>query len=198
MLPAGYSSCTARSCAWVLLGLGPATTVPSARCALRLCDLRAATALVRVHVVSCSGKRIERGLRSCFACIASAIRAYVPAKALRVLQPPLRLAMCLTASGHFSAQTTLVLIDRSACLVEPRTCDRRIKVRASRSAHGFLREPRRGVFAPRRSCTVLSLTPEKILALLLDDLFLRTVNFDLRLLVVTVGLCPPRLIFPAG
>ena len=33
---------------------------------------------------------------------------------------------------------TLVLIDRSACPVEPHTCDQRIKcARASRSAHGF-------------------------------------------------------------
>ena len=33
---------------------------------------------------------------------------------------------------------TLVLIDRSACLVEPNTCDQRTKcARASRSAHGF-------------------------------------------------------------
>ena len=35
------------------------------------------------------------------------------------------------------ATDMLVLIDRSACLVEPNTCDQRIKcARASRSAHG--------------------------------------------------------------
>ena len=56
-------------------------------------------------------------------------------------------------------------------------------VRASRSAHGFLREPHRGVFA--QSCTVLSLTLGD-LGLLLDDLFLR--SWDLRVLVI-VGLC---------
>ena len=38
---------------------------------------------------------------------------------------------------------TLVLIDRSACLVEPCACDRHIK-RTSWSAHGCLGEPHRG------------------------------------------------------
>ena len=50
-----------------------------------------------------------------------------PSEAFRVLQPPLRLVMCLIVSGHLSAQTTLVVIDTSACLVEPNTRDRRIK-----------------------------------------------------------------------
>ena len=80
---------------------------------------------------------------------------------------------------------TLVLIDRSACLVEPRTCDRRIKC----VPHGPLTvsfvSPIVGSLA--QSCTVLSLTLRD-LGLLLDDLFLRTVSWDLRVLV-TVGLC---------
>ena len=43
---------------------------------------------------------------------------------------------------------TLVLIDRSACLVEPCTCACRTK-RSSRSAHGQLREPHRGSLSSR-------------------------------------------------
>ena len=64
----------------------------------------------------------------------------------------------------------LALIDRSVCLVEPRTCDRRIECsRASRSAHGFRRKDpiveslRRAVFTPK-------FAPGN-LGPLLDDLF---------------------------
>ena len=144
---------------------------------------QSATALVRVHVGSCSGKRLEHDFDRAPRVLLRppGVR---PAKALRVLQPPLRLSMCVMPSGHFSAQTrsfwstrkhvcwslALVIGASRACLTV-------------RSAHGFLREPHRGVFA--QSCTVLPLTLRD-LGLLPDDLFLR--SWDLRVLVI-VGLC---------
>ena len=65
---------------------------------------QSATALVRVHVVSCSGKRLQHDFdrASRVLLLPPGVR---PAKALRVLHTPLRLAMCLMVSGHFSAQT---------------------------------------------------------------------------------------------
>ena len=68
---------------------------------------------------------------------------------------------------------TLVLIDRSACLVEPCACDWRI-TRSSRSAHGCLPEPHRGCFSFCRFRPVLQfwhlfVSCLRDLGLLLDD-----------------------------
>ena len=58
--------------------------------------------------------------------------------------------------------------------------------RASRSAHGFLREPHRGVFAPRSPGT-FPLACSGVSWMIY--LFHLTFSWDLRLLFVTVCLC---------
>ena len=87
------------------------------------------------------------------------------------VQSPLRLAMCLMSQWALLGTDTLVLIDQSTCLAEPRTRDRRIKCVPHGPLTCFLREPHRGVFAPRSLGTVLSLTLRDI-GLLLDGLIL--------------------------
>ena len=58
----------------------------------------------------------------CFCVFRFGLRSALPTKPSHCDSPKLsllRLAVCLVVSGHYSTQTCLHLIDRSACLVEP-------------------------------------------------------------------------------
>ena len=56
--------------------------------------------MFRVHVVSCSVKRLEHDFDRASRALLRPLGV-----ALRVLQPPVRLAVCLMVSGHLSAHT---------------------------------------------------------------------------------------------
>ena len=80
------------------------------------------------------------------------------------------LAVCLMVSGHISTDM-LVMIDGSACLVEPCACARRTK-RSSRSAHTVFVGPRLSLFLIQsRSSGTCSIRGLRDLGLLLDDRF---------------------------
>ena len=116
------------------------------------------TALVRVQIVSSSGKRLEHD-------IDRASRS--------LLRRPGRLPPKLSVapsprwpcnSRHRYAR----LVDRSACLMEFCTCDRHTKCsRTSRSAHSCPREPHR--FRPVSQSLHLFVSGLRDLGLLLDD-----------------------------